>query len=138
MRRAGSWLLTFVISLAALVGLIALINSRDQSGVDKASRSSVAGPGSPYRGEPILSPGLEDAVKRGNVVVLYRDAKPPAGTQALVPPGGKALVQVGQSVVIDREPTLKAPLAAVSAKKIQEADFPQQLRDFIDYWLGAG
>ena len=138
MRRAGSWLLTLVISLAALVGLIALINSRDQSGLDKGSASSVAGPGSPYRGEPILSPGLEDALKRGNVVVLYRDATPPPGTQALVPPGGKALVQAGQSVVIDREPTLKAPLAGVSAKKIEEANTPQELRQFVDYWIGGG
>lgn len=138
MRRAGSWLLTFVVSLAALVGLIALINSRDQSGLDKGSPSSVPGPGSPYHGDPILSPGLEDALKRGNVVVLYRDAKPPPGTQALVPPGGKALEQAGQSVVIDREPTLQAPLAGVSAKKIEQANTPQELRPFVDYWIGGG
>ena len=75
---------------------------------------------------------------RGNVVVLYRDASPPPGTRALVPPGGKQLEQAGQSVVIDREPTLKAPLAAVSVKRIEEADSPGQLRPFIDYWLGAG
>jgi hypothetical protein len=136
-RTALSWAATLIVALAALVGLIALINSRDKSGVSKRS-AVVAGPGAPYHGDPVLSPALEDAVKRGNVVVLYRDDSPPAGTQALVPPGGKALVQAGQSVVIDREPTLKAPLAAVSAKKIQEADSPQQLRDFIDYWLGGG
>ena len=134
MRRAGGWILTFLVSFAALVGLIALINSRDQGGVDKTA----AGPGRPYRGEPILSPALEDALGRGNVVVLYRDATPPPGTQALVPPGGRALVAAGQSVVVDREPTLKAPLAGIADKRIEQADSPAQLRPFIDYWLGGG
>jgi hypothetical protein len=139
MRRALSWLLTLIVSLAALVGLIALINSRDQSGLEHGNSSSAdAGPGEPYKGEPILSPGDEDLVKRGNVVVLYRDATPPPGTQALVPDGGRALVQAGQSVVLDREPTLKAPLAGVSATKIQPADTPSELKPFIDYWLGGG
>jgi hypothetical protein len=136
MRTVGTWALAVLVGLVALVGLITLINSRDKSGIDQQG-SSNAGPGTPYRGEPVLSPALEDAVKRGNVVVLYRDAKPPAGTQQLVPPGGKALVNAGQSVVLDREPTLKVPLAAVSAKKIEEANSPQELNGFIDYWLGG-
>jgi hypothetical protein len=96
-----------------------------------------AGPGKPYLGEPVLSPALEDAVKRGNVVVLYRDETPPPATSQLVPPGGKALEAAGQSVLIDREPTLATPLAALSAKRIQLADAPAQLQPFIDYWLGG-
>jgi hypothetical protein len=136
MRTVLSWTLAVLVGLAALVGLIAFINSRDPSGVDQQN-AAAAGPGEPYRGDPILSPALQDAVKRGNVVVLYRDDKPPAGTRELVPPGGKALVQAGQAVVLDREPTLKAPLAAVSAKKIEEANGPRELTGFIDYWLGG-
>ena len=135
MRTAAGWAISVVIGLAVLVGFITLINSRDKSGVDQQSAS--AGPGEPYRGDPVLSPGLQDALKRGNVVVLYRDDKPPAGTEQLVPPGGKALEAAGQSVVLDREPKLGAPLAAVSAKKIEQADAPQQLQPFIDYWLGG-
>jgi hypothetical protein len=136
MTMALRWGLSFLIGLVALVGLIALINSRDQSGVDQAS-SVAAGPGNPYRGEPVLSPALQDAVKRGNVVLLYRDANPPSGTQQIVPAGGRALVQAGQAVVLEREPTLKTPLAAVSAKKIQAANAPRELTGFIDYWLGG-
>jgi hypothetical protein len=136
MRTALTWVISFVIGLAALVGLIALINSRDQSGVG-AQNAASAGPGKPYRGDPVLSPALQDAVKRGNVVVLYRDAQPPAGTRQLVPPGGRELVQAGQAVVLEREPTLKVPLAAVSTKKIEEANTPQELTGFIDYWLGG-
>jgi hypothetical protein len=137
MRTALSWALAFLVALVALVAFVALINSRDKSDVEQDA-SAAAGPGKPYRGDPILSPALQDAVKRGNVVVLYRDAKPPAGTDTLVPPGGKALVDAGQSVVLDREPTLKTPLAAVSAKKIEQATAPQQLQPFVDYWLGGG
>jgi hypothetical protein len=133
MRTFLGWLAAFAVGLVALVGLIALINSRDRSGVDQ---HVVDGPGKPYAGEPVLSPALRDALKRGNVVVLYRDAKPPAGTKALVPPGGQTLVQAGQSVVLEHEPTLEVPLAALSAKKIEEADSPQQLEQFVDYWLG--
>jgi hypothetical protein len=136
MRTAANWAVAVVIGLVALVGLVALINSRDKSGVDQHA-SVTAGPGRLYRGEPVLSPALQDAVKRGNVVVLYRDDKPPAGSEALVPPGGAALAAAGQSVVMDREPTLKAPLAAVSAKKIQQAQTPKELQPFIDYWLGG-
>jgi hypothetical protein len=135
-RRAASWAATLVVALAALVGLIALINSRDQSGVDKQS-AVVAGPGTPYRGEPVLPAALDDVVKRGNVVVLYRDASPPAGTRALLTPGGEALEQAGQAVVLARDPTLSAPLAGVSATKVEQANSPAELRAFIDYWLGG-
>jgi hypothetical protein len=38
---------------------------------------------------------------------------------------------------LEREPTLDTALAAVSAKKIEKADEPQQLTGFIDYWLGG-
>jgi hypothetical protein len=136
MRTGGTWAVSVLIGLVVLVGFVALINSRDKSGVD-TERPAAAGPGEPYRGEPVLSPALQDAVKRGNVVVLYRDDQPPAGTERLVPPGGKALVAAGQSVVLEREPTLHAPLAAVSAKKIEQAGTPAQLEPFIDYWLGG-
>jgi hypothetical protein len=136
MNAVLRWTLSFLVGLVFLVGLIALINSRDQSGVDQHA-SVTAGPGEPYKGDPVLSPALQDAVKRGNVVVLYRDDKPPQGTQQLVPPGGKSLEQAGQAVVLDREPTLKTALAAVSARKIEQADSPQQLQGFVDYWLGG-
>ena len=135
-RRAATWAAALVIGLAALVGLIAVLNSRDKSDLAQGADVS-AGPGKPYRGEPVLSPALEDAVKRGNVVVLYRDDPPPPGTAELVPPGGKALEAAGQSVVLDREPTLTTPLAALSAKRIQVADAPAQLQPFIEYWLGG-
>jgi len=136
MRRVAHWAASGVVALAAVVGLIALINSRDQGGL-KPKAATAAELGTPYAGQPILSPGDAAAVGRGNVLVLYRDAKPPAGTQALVPPGGAALERVGQSVVLDREPTLTTALAAVSRKRILAAQTPGELQPFIDYWLGG-
>jgi hypothetical protein len=70
-------------------------------------------------------------------IILYRDGRPPPGTASLVPPGGKALLQAGQSVVVHRDPTLKVPLVALSARKLEQADTPQQLQPFVDYWLGG-
>lgn len=136
MKTAAHWGISVVIGLFVLVGFVMLVNSRDKSGVD-TQRHAAGGPGKPYRGEPVLSPALRAAVRRGNVVVLYRGDRPPAGTRQLVPPGGRALEQAGQAVVLEREPTLRAPLAAVSAKKIEEADSPAQLQPFVDYWLGG-
>jgi hypothetical protein len=39
--------------------------------------------------------------------------------------------------MLEREPSLTTPLAAVSAKRIQAAEAPAQLQPFIDYWLGG-
>jgi hypothetical protein len=136
MRSVATWIVAILIGLAALVGLIAFLNSRDQSGVSQ-NAAVAAGPGRVYRGQPALSPSLQAAVKRGNVVILYRDGRPPPGTASLVPPGGKALLQAGQSVVVHRDPTLKVPLVALSARKLEQADTPQQLQPFVDYWLGG-
>src|SRR5436190_11175333 len=136
MRSVATWSSPTRIGLAALVGLIAFLNSRDQSGVNQ-NAPVAAGPGQLYRGRPVLPPLLHAAVNRGNVVILYRDRQPPPGTASLVPPGGKALLQAGQAVVVHRDPRLKVPLVALSARKIEQADTPQQLQPFVDYWLGG-
>ncbi|HEX4718006.1 MAG TPA: hypothetical protein VH300_05715 [Thermoleophilaceae bacterium] len=136
MRSVATWLVAILIALAAVVGLIAFLNSRDQGGVNQ-STAAAAGPGEIYRGQPVLPPALQAAVNRGNVVILYRDAQPPSGTARLLPPGGRALLTAGQAVVLHRDPTLKAPLVALSARKFEQTDTPQQLQPFVDYWLGG-
>jgi hypothetical protein len=136
LRRGLTGLLSLVIGLAAVVGLIAVFNSRDSSSL---SRQAAAGspPGNPYRGQPRLSPDLAAAAKAGNVIVLYRDPRPPPGTDQLVPPGGRALVRAGQSVLLRREASLATPLAAVSADRIQAASAARDLQAFVDYWIGG-
>jgi hypothetical protein len=134
MTRAATSALALVVGFVALLGLIAVFNSRDDSEVAGGGGER---PGQVYRGEPVLSPALQDAVERGNVVVLHRDEDAPPGTKTLVPPGGKALEDAGQSVLIEREPTLDTPLAALSESRIQKADTPGELQGFVDYWLGG-
>lgn len=133
MRTAARWLVTLVIALAALVGLISLFNSRDQSGVDQstATTSGVPGPGRPYRGTPRLSAAQAEAVQLGNVVVFYRGRRP-AGLAR----GGRAAEQSGQAVLLAHDPSLAAPLTAVSVEKVQQANAPAELSGFIGYWLG--
>ena len=130
MRTVATWVVATLIGLVAVVGLIAFLNSRDRSQVAQQ------GPGTPYKGQPPLSSPLRAAVQLGNVVVFYRDRRPPAGTRALVPPGGDVLLKAGQSVVVQRDPSLDVPLAAVSAENIQKANTPAELSDFVDYWIG--
>lgn len=104
---------------------------------DSPTLGAPAEPGRPYRGEPVLSPALEDDVARGNVVILHRDERPPRGVEALRAGAPRALRGRGLAVLLEREPTLEAPLAAVSRRRILEARRPQSLRPFVDAELGA-
>lgn len=131
MRRAGAALAAVVLAVVAVGAVILFFQSRDESTVDP--RGSV---GEPYRGEPVLSPPLEDAVDAGNVVILHRDARPPEGTEALQEGAGPELASEGLAVVLEREPTLDSALAAVSADRIQVAERPDGLREFVDFHLG--
>src|SRR5207248_11447901 len=67
MRRVAHWAASGVVALAAVVGLIALINSRDQGGL-KPKAATAAELGKPYNGQPILSPADAQAVGRGNIL----------------------------------------------------------------------
>jgi hypothetical protein len=132
LRDIGSFLLSFVIALIGAVGVILFFESRDQPEL-KGSR---AVPGQVYRGEPVLSPALEDAVAKGNVVVLHRDARVPAGTSELAQGAGRRLQDIGLAVLFEPEPTLKTALAAVADGRIEYANTPAEIRNFVDFHLG--
>lgn len=132
MRTLLRWLVTGVIALAALVGLITLLNSRDQSNVAQHGSATGGGPGETYRGQPPLSARLRHAVRLGNVVVFYRAKKP----RQLEQPGGAAAERAGQAVLLKRDSTLRVPLAAVSSHRVEQANSASELQDFVDYWLG--
>lgn len=121
-----------LLAAAAVAGALLFFQSRDESTLEP--RASAVG--RPYRGEPVLSPALEDAVANGNVVVLHRDARPPAGTERLQEGAGPELQGDGLAVLLEREPTLRSPLAAVSADRIETARRPGELRAFVDLHLG--
>jgi hypothetical protein len=127
-----SFFVSFVIALIGAVGVILFFESRDESQLE-AGREQ---PGQPYRGEPVLSPGLEDAVAKGNVVVLHRDARLPRGTKELAEGAGPRLRELGLAVIFEREPTLQTPLAAVADDRIERGSTPAELRNFVDFHLG--
>lgn len=131
MRRAGAVALGVLLAVVAMGAVILFFQSRDDSTLDQ--RAAV---GAPYRGDPVLSPALEDAVDAGNVVLLHRDARPPKGTLALQEGAGPELAPDGLAVLLEREPTLDTALAAVSADRIQRAGRPEDLREFVDAHLG--
>ena len=132
LRDILSFLVSFVIALAGAVGVILFFESRDESQLEGPR----AEPGQVYRGEPVLSPGLEDAVAKGNVVVLHRDARPPAGTRDLAEGAGPRLRGLGLAVLFEREPTLETALGAVADDRIELAQTPAELRNFVDFHLG--
>lgn len=131
MKRAGGVVLAVLLAAVGVGAVILFFQSRDDSTLDQ--RAAV---GDPYRGEPVLSPALEDAVDAGNVVVLHRDARAPQGTRSLQEGAGPELASDGLAVLLEREPTLDTPLAAVSSERIQAADRPEELREFVDFHLG--
>ena len=131
MSRAARIGAAVLLAVAAVGGAVLFFQSRDESTVDQ--REDV---GEPYRGEPVLSPALEDAVARGNVVILHREARAPDGVRALQEGAGPELRREGLAVLLEREPTLEAPLAAVSADRIQTARDAAQLEAFVDFHLG--
>ena len=132
LRDIVSFVISFAIALAGAVGVILFFESRDESQLEGPR----AEPGQVYRGEPVLSPGLEEAVATGNVVVLHRDARIPPGTAELTEGAGPRLRELGLAVILEREPTLQAPLGAVADGRIELANTPGELRNFVDFHLG--
>ena len=132
LRSVLGFLVSFVIALAGAVGVILFFEARDESQLEGPR----AEPGQVYKGEPVLSPGLEDAVAKGNVVVLHRDDPPPAGTEELAEGAGPRLRELGLAVILEREPTLRTAVGAVADGRIELAETPAEIRNFVDFHLG--
>jgi hypothetical protein len=127
-----SFVVSFVIALIGAVGVILFFESRDESQLEGDREE----PGQVYRGEPVLSPALEDALAQGNVIVLHRDADLPAGARELSEGAGPRLEELGLAVIFEREPTLRTGLGAVADDRIEYGDTPAEIRNFVDFHLG--
>ena len=127
-----SFVVSFVIALIGAVGVILFFESRDESQLEGDREE----PGQVYRGEPVLSPALEDALAKGNVIVLHRDARLPAGSRELSEGAGPRLEELGLAVIFEREPTLTTALGAVADDRIEYGDRPAEIRNFVDFHLG--
>jgi hypothetical protein len=132
LREVASFLISFVIALAGVVGVILFFEARDESQLE-GPRSE---PGRPFVGKPAVPAGLEEALGRGNVLVLHRDRRPPAGTRELAEGAGPDLRSVGLAVLLRHAPGLEAPLAAIADDRIEEGRSPADIRNFVDFHLG--
>ena len=126
------FIVSFVIALIGAVGVILFFESRDEAQLEGGREV----PGRLYRGEPVLSPGLEEAVAQGNVVVLHRDASLPTGAEELAEGAGPRLRELGLAVIFEREPTLRTPLGAIADDRIEFGNTPADIRNFVDFHLG--
>jgi hypothetical protein len=131
-RDILGFLVSFVIALVGAVGVILFFESRDESQLEGPREE----PGEVYDGEPILSPGLEEAIEQGNVVVLHRDGPLPSGADELAEGAGPRLRELGLAIIFEREPTLEAPVGAIADGRIELANTPAELRNFVDFHLG--
>jgi hypothetical protein len=132
LRQVGELGLSFLIALVGVVGIIFFLEARDQSRLD----TERAGAGRAYRGDPPLSPALRSGTARGNVVVLYRDRRPPPGVRDLTGGAGPELRRVGLAVLLKRDRGLDSPLVAVSSTHFQRARSAEALNPFVDRYLG--
>ena len=121
MTRVAAALL---VGVALVAGLIAVLQSRDESAVERSTD---------VPGDPAPPPGgLAGILRQGNVIVMHTGPKP-----ADLGADSPELRQAGQAVITDRVRGLPAPYVAHSATHRQTAQRPEELREFVDYWLGG-
>jgi hypothetical protein len=131
MRRAAVALGILVLAVAGAVGVMLILNARDDATVHQS-----AGPGVKRVA------GARPAVGRGNVVLLYSDERLTSALRDLALDSGgpqtPELRAAGQAVLVVRQPGLRVPVVGITTDRRLEASGPSdpRLRAFIEYWLG--
>jgi hypothetical protein len=136
-RRALVVLLTVALALAGTVGLIAFLQSRDDSSIGGEGDAAAQGPGVPAAEED------DPRLAAGNVILTYRRAEDGATLRALAEdvggPPDATLEAAGQAVIVLRRPNQSAGAVVAHALGrrlvVERADDPE-LRRFSEYWLG--
>jgi hypothetical protein len=131
--KALAALATVVLTVLLVAGAAAFFVSRDDATVPRAAEP---GPGEP-RPE-----NADPQVRPGNVVLLHSDERLTLDLRRLAErvagPPDPALTAAGQAVLVQPRPNLEAPVRAVTATRMLDADGPddQALETFVEYWLG--
>jgi hypothetical protein len=132
MRRAALGVLAVVVALAGSVGLIALLQARD----DPELRAPDSGPG--VEAPPAASAEL----RRGNILLTHRASEDAAPLRRLAREvaGGDdpALVEAGQAVLVQHRADQAEPVVARSyRRRLVVADAgDDELRAFVEFWIG--
>jgi hypothetical protein len=140
-RRIGGWLVALVIGLAAVVGLMLFLNSRDEAGVDPSAATL---PGQPFATpEQYLDTTQVRLLRLGDVYLLYGARRAPAPLvalrQRLSGPPDPVLEQAGQAVVLVRRAGLDGVVALGGERILRAADASDpRLEPFASQLLGGG
>jgi Protein of unknown function (DUF3105) len=148
-RKFLGWVLVVVVSLAIVIAVVLLLQSRDEGDVGGAT-----GPGEkvaarcPDRAQsithdarPLSENQVKQAVSLGNVVLRYHGSKPPAALRALqdqlTGPFDAEIAAAGQAVILAGGGQTVEALAWGRRLRARTPDDPQ-LRTFAEAWLGEG
>jgi hypothetical protein len=148
-RRILGGLLIVVLSLAAVVAVVLVLQSRDDAEVGSAS-----GPGETVEARcpdepagitrdsrPLTEDQIAHATSLGNVVLRYPGSRPPAALrelqEELTGPFDAEIAAAGQAVILAGGGD---GIEALAWGRRQRADSPgdPQLRAFAEAWLGEG
>ncbi len=131
MRRVVTTLVTFVLCLAAVVGVLAFFNARDESTVAQQ-------PGGP--GEE-LPPPADEIETAGNVYLRASDGAdlPELRTlgREIAGEPTQALRATGQAVIVEQDLSADGieAVAAGASLTVEDPDDPE-LEEFVSFWLG--
>jgi len=120
-----------VLAAAGIAAALAYFSARDASTVGGSAGAGVE-----------RAAGARPVVAPGNVVLLYSDERETAQLRELaLQTGGTVtpeLEAAGQAVLVRRQPDLRTPVVALSARRRLDADGADdpRLRAFVEYWLG--
>ena len=118
------------LTAAGIIGAAAYLYSRDDATV--MARQDAGRP---------RPPGARPAVRPGNVLLLYAETRQAPQLRALqreLGTSGPALAAAGQALLVRRDPGLRVPIVALSARHRQDARAASEpaVRRFVEYWLG--
>ena len=149
MRRIAGGLLTVAVALAAVIGVVALLQSRDDAEVGDpggpgervAARCPDARAGIARDARRLSEDQIRQALALGNVVVRYRGERPPRALrelqEELTGPFDAEIAAAGQAVVLAAGGEGVEALAWGRRLRARAPEDPD-LRAFAEAWLGAG
>ena len=123
-----------VLGLAVLLAVVAFFSGRDDASVERGAASALpAGPRT----------ALLEALRAGNVVLVYGSPRPPEPLRTLADevagPFDPALASAGQAVILARRPGTRGVSALSWSRVLRAASATDpRLRDFAEAWLGRG
>ena len=149
MRRILGGLLIVVLSLATVVAVVLVLQSRDDAEVGKASgpgekveaRCPDASAGITRDARPLTEDQIRHATSLGNVVLRYSGSRPPAALRELqdelTGPFDAEIAAAGQAVILAGGGKTTEALAWGRRQRARTPGDPA-LRTFTEAWLGEG